>query len=200
MFSIHGSPAALLTDNGPNYSSKEFEQLIREWEIRHIKTTLHHHKSNGKAESAVKIMKNIIIKANQEGKSMWKAVLEWRNSVTPDSTGSAVERLMSRRTRSFIPCDKALYIPKVQAGVVKDFIRKRKYGKYYHDRNARSLPDLVVGQPTRVKVYPQQPHSKWKQGTEVENVALRSYLVNVEDRTLRNEINRALGHLCAHIG
>ena len=144
MFSIHGSPATFSTDNGPNYYSQEFEQFMREGEIRHLKTTPHFHKSNRKAESALKIMKNIIIIANQEGKSMWKAVLEWRNSVTPGSTSSAVKRLMSRRTGSLISCDKALNIPKVQEGVVKDVIHKRKYAEYYYDRNARSLTRSCV--------------------------------------------------------
>jgi len=32
MFATHGSPAVLITDNGTNYSSKEFQQFTNSWD------------------------------------------------------------------------------------------------------------------------------------------------------------------------
>ena len=70
ILATHGTPALLITDNGTNYSSQEFKKFTQAWDINHITTSPHHPKSNGKAESAVKIIKGIISKAKKEGMDM----------------------------------------------------------------------------------------------------------------------------------
>ena len=151
IFATHGAPAVLVTDNGSNYNSQEFTEFTKSLDINHITSSPHHHKSNGKAETGVKIMKNIISKAHKEGKDMWKAVLEWRNAPILGSSSSPVQRLMSRRTRSFLPCSSHMYKPEVQTSVPAEIIHKRKQAKLYHDRSAKTLPQLVIGQPIRVR-------------------------------------------------
>ena len=96
IFAVHGIPVTLISDNGPNYASVEFTDLTHDWDIQHITSSPHHPKANGKAESAVKIMKSIIIKANKQGTNVWKAILEWRNSPTPPQGSSPVQRLVSQ--------------------------------------------------------------------------------------------------------
>ena len=56
-FSRHGIPDVLITDNGPQYSCREFTEFSREWEFKHVTSSPGHAKSNGKAESAVKVAK-----------------------------------------------------------------------------------------------------------------------------------------------
>lgn len=94
VFAIHGVPVTLISDNGPNYASAEFHQFTQAWDFQHLTSSPHYPKSNGKAESAVKIMKFIITKANKDGADVWKAILEWRNSPTPSQGSSPVQRLM----------------------------------------------------------------------------------------------------------
>lgn len=94
IFATHATPSVLVTGNGSNYSSHKFSDFTRSWDINHITSSPHHHKSNGKAVSAVKIMKNVVSKAHKEGKDMWKAILEWRNTPTPGSSNSPAQRLM----------------------------------------------------------------------------------------------------------
>ena len=65
IFAVHGIPITLISDNGPNYASVEFTDFSHDWDIQHVTSSPHHPKANGKAESAVKIMKSIISKANQ---------------------------------------------------------------------------------------------------------------------------------------
>lgn len=60
IFATHGLPAQLITDNGPNYSSREFRDFARLWDFHHVTTSPHHSQANGKAESAVKIIKGLI--------------------------------------------------------------------------------------------------------------------------------------------
>jgi len=191
IFATHGTPATLITDNGTNYASQEFKEFTKEWDINHIMTSPHHHKSNGKAESAVKIAENIVKKAKKEGQDVWKAMLEWRNTVTPGLTNSPAQRLMSRRTRTFIPCHPSLYKPAVQTNVVTQITHKRRKAKLYHDRGAKELPKLIVGQPVMVKVHPQQQRSDWTNGmVKKETSTPRSYIVEVNGRNYkRNRVH-----------
>ena len=78
-FATHGVPAVLITDNGTNYDSHEFSKFVTAWEFSHVTSSPHHHKSNGKAESAVKIMKDIVKKAQKEGSDIWKAMTAMQN-------------------------------------------------------------------------------------------------------------------------
>ena len=191
MFAIHGVPVTLISDNGPNYTSEEFRQLTQAWDFQHLSASPHYPKSNGKAESAVKIMKSIITKANKDGADVWKAILEWRNSPTPSQGSSPVQRLMSRRTRSFLPFKASKYQPEVQRAVPTQVVHKLRVAISYHDGSAKPLPPLVVGKPIRVEDHPQQARSNWKPGVIVDSVASRSYIVEVDGRKYR----RNRGHL-----
>ena len=185
IFANHGTPNTLWTDNGTNYVSQEFKDFAKSWEFEHCTSSPHHHQSNGKAESAVKIMKTMIKKARTDKSDIYKCLLEWRNSITPGLTSSPAQRLMSRRTRSFLPCGTKQYEPKVVTDVTKDIVMRRRKSKHYYDKKAKNLPQLVIGQPVRVKTAPQSPRSKWTQGQVVGQESARSYRVQVGDTTLR---------------
>ena len=183
IFATHVTPAVLITDNGSNYDSREFKEFATSWDFRHVTTSPRHHQANGKAESAVKIIKNIVKKAKKDGSDKWKAILEWRNAPTPNSFSSPAQRLMSRRTRSFLPCKDSLYQPELQQRVPNEVLHKRRVAKYYHDLNVKPLPKLCIGQP-------QKPRSDWTSGTVLSKAALRSYIVEVQGRQYqRNRVH-----------
>ena len=185
VFATHGKPEVVISDNGPNYASREFADFSRQWEFRHVTTSPHYSKANGKAESAVKIAKGIIKKAKRSGGDIWQAILEWRNTPTPGMKTSPAQRLMSRRTRSFLPCKETLYKPEVQDDVPAQVAQKRKQAKKFYDRGAKPLPELVFGQPIRVKIRPKVDNCPWKPGIVKEKVAPRSYIVEVDGRRYR---------------
>ena len=57
-FSRYGIPEIVITDNGPQFRSQEYESFAATLEFTHTTSSPHHSQSNGKAESAVKIAKN----------------------------------------------------------------------------------------------------------------------------------------------
>ena len=63
LFATHGIPVTLISDNGPNYAVRDFADFARSWDFLRITSSLHHSQSNGRAEAAVKNMKNVIKKA-----------------------------------------------------------------------------------------------------------------------------------------
>ena len=95
------------------------------------------------------------------------------------------QRLMSRRTCSFLPCHTNLYQPQVQKDVTQQVILKREKGKLYHDPGAKSLPDLVNSQPIRAKTRPKAPHSTWVPGQVTAQAVPRSYIINVDGHSYR---------------
>ena len=56
-FARHGIPDIVVSDIGPQYASDEFHKFAAAWKFNHITTSPHHPQANGKAESAIKILK-----------------------------------------------------------------------------------------------------------------------------------------------
>jgi len=55
IFSTHGLPKMLVTDNGSQFTSAEFETFMQSNGIRHVKSAPYHPASNGLAERAVQV-------------------------------------------------------------------------------------------------------------------------------------------------
>ena len=65
MFAHHGLPEQLVTDNGPQFTSSEFSQFLKENHIKHIVSTPYHSALNGLAERFVQTLKRAL-KAGEE--------------------------------------------------------------------------------------------------------------------------------------
>ena len=63
------------------------------------------------AESAVKTLKNTLIKCADDGSNVYQALLNLRNTSRPGIMLSPVQLLMSRRTRTVLPIAKSLLSP-----------------------------------------------------------------------------------------
>ena len=63
-FSTFGLPQVLVSDNGPAFSSTEFQHYKKQNGITYIKTVPYHSASNGLAEWAVKNFKSALKKLN----------------------------------------------------------------------------------------------------------------------------------------
>ena len=62
-----GRPKQLVSDGGPQFTSAEFKAFVKTWAIGHVTSSPHHQQGNGKAESAVKLVKNMMKKCVQTG-------------------------------------------------------------------------------------------------------------------------------------
>ncbi len=59
-FAWRGLPEAVISDNGPQYSSGEFESFARTWKCTHTTTSPYHPQSNGLAEKSVHTAKMLL--------------------------------------------------------------------------------------------------------------------------------------------
>ena len=184
-FSRHGIPDTVVSDNGSQFTSQEFHEFSLEWEFNHVTSSPHYPKSNGKAESSVKVVKQLFKKAYRDGKDPWLALLDNRNTPTEGLDTSPAQRLMSRCTRTLLPTASGLLNPEVAQGTEEKIKAKREKAKYmyYYDRTAKKLPELELGQ--EVRIAPLKRNHPWKSGTCVEKLSDRSYLVETGSFSLR---------------
>lgn len=104
VFSRFGIPDVVHSDNGPQYSSEEFQMFSREWGFSHVTSSPYYPQSNGLAERAVRSAKDLLEKCKRDGTDINLAWLNQRNTPRDEILGSPAQRLMSRRLKSTIPC------------------------------------------------------------------------------------------------
>ena len=75
IFAEHGIPAQLVSDNGPQYSAKEFQDFTESCGIVHITSSPHYPQANGSSERMVQTVKNILTKCDKEGGDPYLALL-----------------------------------------------------------------------------------------------------------------------------
>ena len=106
-FARYGIPKLLVTDSGSQFTSAEFKQFAVSWGFQHYMSDPGHHQANGKAESAVKIAKNMMKKCLADGKDQYAALLELRCTPRQGFPFSPSQCLFGRNVRSFVPNNQA---------------------------------------------------------------------------------------------
>ena len=98
----------VVSDNGPQYSSKAYADFAKEYQFKHVTSSPYHPQSNGEAERAVGTIKNLLKKE----KDPYLAILSYRS--TPLQNGYCPsELLMSRKLRTVVPISREQRKPQV---------------------------------------------------------------------------------------
>ena len=83
-FADVGVPSVLIMDGVPQFFSGHFAQFCQLWNVDDRKSTPQYLKSNGHAESAIKVVKYLILKTTKNGAldryAFQRGLLQWRNS------------------------------------------------------------------------------------------------------------------------
>ena len=92
-------PCTIVSDNGPCYVSKEFHELMQQKGVNHILVSPQHPQPNGMAEKYVGIVKQLFLKAREEGKDPADALHTYRPTPLDSKTPSPMAILIGR-----LPC------------------------------------------------------------------------------------------------
>ena len=187
IFARHGIPAVLVSDNGPQYDSRELKEFAESYGFHHITSSPHYPQSNGQAERAVKTVKQLF----EHSTDQYMALLSYRATPLPSCGLSPAELLMGRRIRTDVPQVEKLLIP--DWPYLKDFrevdrMNKLKQKQNYDKRHrARSLSPL----PNTLPVWVDTPSGQVP-GTIIQpDHTPRSYHVEVPS----GEVRRTRTHL-----
>ena len=139
-FTSHGIPDKLVSDNGPQFSSAEFENFERTWGFGHTTNSPHYPQSNGVAKRAVQTAKGILRKAKLYCQDRYLALLVYRNTRKRHSAGSPVQRLFSPRTKTTQPTSERLLTPQI----VEPVCIKARLQQLNNNRNCTMTKDLYL--------------------------------------------------------
>lgn len=193
-FARQGIPDSVMSDNGPQYASQDFQKFCELWGFQHVTSSPGYPQSNGKAESAVKTAKRLLMKAKAAGQDPYLAILDHRNTPSQGLDSSPAQRLLSRRTKTLLPTKATLLRPEVVQVSQKLKNRQQRQGTYYN-RSARDLDTLATGDCVRIQPLP--PNAVWRLGRVLKPVDGRSYEVQLQSgsviRRNRRHLRRAPG-------
>ncbi|KAL5503067.1 hypothetical protein EMCRGX_G009958, partial [Ephydatia muelleri] len=177
VFSRHGIPESVRSDNGPQFSSHEFAKFAASYGFKHTTNSPYFPQSNGLAERTVQTVKNIL-KGNQDP---YLAILTYRSTQLPWCGLSPAQLLMGRQLRTNLP--QTLEHLKPEWPYLLRFqeqdLEFKSHQKSNYDRHHRvhQLPDI----PDQTEVWITTDKSKPTPGIVVGKAgAPRSYIVETQ--------------------
>lgn len=173
-FARYGIPAEIVSDQGPQYTSSQFRNMMQQWGINHTMSSPGHHQSNGKAEAAVKTIKHMMYKCLQENTNPYEALLELRNTPRQDTGLSPTQMMFGRFTRSRIPAVIKPVSKRQYEKAEKKRLSRRKTVKNCYNKGAKDMTPLS---PSQAVFYQHVPGQQWKRGTILKRNGERSYVV-----------------------
>lgn len=180
IFSVHGLPEIVVTDNGSVFTSSEFKHFLSINGIHHICSAPYHPASNGQAERAVRIFKQSL--KGSSGGSLDTNITRFlfRYRITPHSTTGVppAELLMGRR-----PCS--------QLDLVRPQLGKEVQFKQVHQQVIRGGKPRNFQKGSTVFAKNFSSGQSWLTGTIVESCGPRSYLIRLssEDRVIHRHVD-----------
>ena len=134
------SPKTIVSDNGPNFTSAEFENFLSRNGVKHTKVLPYHPALNGQAEQAVRALKEGIEKM-EEGAMQDKLshffLLKYRTTSHTTTGVTPVELPMKRKLRTKLD----LTVPNK---------RKQEHQQHTHNHHAKHR-DFEANDPVFIK-------------------------------------------------
>ena len=170
VFATFGLPRQVVSDNGPQFVSAEFERFMKENGVKHLRSAPYHPSTNGLAERFVQSLKQAMKVGERRGVPSQQCLAEFLLTyrVTPHATTneSPSKLLMGRDLRTRLD----LLHPDCGSTVLDHQTQQ----KQQHDRHSRERV-FHVGQSVMVRNFREGP--RWVQAVIVERGGPLSYLV-----------------------
>ena len=174
LFSSYGLPEQLVSDNGPQFTSTEFEKFLKSNGIKHTCSAPYHPSSNGLAERFVQTFKRAM-KASEHPElsfhqQLMGFLLSYRTIPHATTQVAPASLFLQRHVRTRFD----LLRPEVEDIVSSSqSAQKQNFDKHCRQR------DFFVGQ--RVMVRNLRPGPRWVPGTLIERKGPLTYLVQVSE-------------------
>lgn len=179
-FSRFGLPVVLVSDNGPQFSSHEFELFMRNNGIKHKTCAPFKPSSNGQAERYVYTVKQSLrAMQNYPGNIKQKLstfLMSYRKAPNMTTMTSPSMLFLKREIRTRLD----LIVPDLKSRVEQQ-IRKDQYE--FKDRN------FEIGEKVAIRDY-RSSNSRWKIGTVINKDGVLHYTVDVNGTLFRRHVDQ----------
>ena len=143
----HGIPDVIISDNGRQYLSQEFQQFAEEYEFTHVPSSPYHPQGNGDVERVVKTVKKLLRDTSDHN----LALLTYQSTPLSWCQHSPAALLMGRKICSTLPISTKSLMPKWPdlnefCKVDQQFEQKQKknYDRWHH---TSELPTFEEDEP-----------------------------------------------------
>ena len=161
----------IVSDGGTQFTSQEFKDFMRRWDIQHRITSLTNVQSNGQAEHFVQTIKNSLTKAMEGGEDPYLAIPSYITTPLNHSLPSPTELLNSRKFRCLLP------LQAQQQEHTHQYRRMMQHQKHeqpkHYNKSAKDLPSLKTEDAVHIQLVPNG--RRWIPATVVEILGARSY-------------------------
>lgn len=176
IFTHFGFPSMIVSDNGPQFTSTEFQEYCARYGITHRTGAPYHPATNGQAERMIQTVKNKLKTLVEEHRDTSKLKLElgnilldYRKTIHPATSKSPSQLFLGRQIRSRLDLLKP-------ANEIRDTPELKK--------------SFSVGEKVQVRDYFDNK-VKWKFGTILDKIGKLLYSVELEDgRTWRRHVDQ----------
>ena len=192
-----GVPEELSLDGGPNLSSTEMTNWLKDWGVHIRVSSAYYPQSNGRAEAGVKSVKRLLI-GNTDNRGTLNtdqvahALSQYRNTPLRGINKSPAQLALGRQIRDTIPLPRYRYkVSNEWRHTLKDreitMSKSNEVIKAKYDISSKILPELPVGSPVLCQ---NARNLKWdRSGIVVTAAKYRQYYVKMDGSqrlTLRN--------------
>ena len=173
LFSRYGLPLEIVSDNGPQFISKEFEDFLSERGIKHSPVPAYHPQSNGQAERFVQTFKNSLKKMRFDKKvlttKIHEGLLAYRNAPHALTNETPANLFLKRALRT--------KLSQIQPST-EDVVRHKNLCIAL--RRGRSEPNFALGEEVLALNF--RGDKTWLHGVIVERKGPRTFLINISPK------------------
>ncbi|VVC40885.1 Integrase, catalytic core,Ribonuclease H-like domain [Cinara cedri] len=165
MFARFGIPRILKSDGGRQFTSEQFKQFAKDFDIELVNSSPTYAQSNGMVERAIQTVKKMLSKALEDGLDWNKCVMKYRNTPISEFIPALAELLFKKKVKSLTPNVDNSKV-KDSSVVKKELIKRSKKQKKWYDKTARKSEHFEVSDPVWIQI--KNGNSFWSKGLIVE--------------------------------
>lgn len=179
-FATFGVPEVIVSDNGTQFSSHEFQAFCTSQGIHHIRTAPYHPQSNGLAERFVDTLKRSLRKIRSGGETLEEALYTflqvYRTTPTGDLDGRSPAEMMFNRPLRTVS---SMLRPTERTNT--ESRGRTKQNAAFNKKHGALQRSFLNGDPVYAQVH-RANSWQWEPATVIERIGKVNYNVFLEDR------------------
>lgn len=189
LFCRYGLIDTLVSDNGTQFTSDEFQQFMKKNSIEHVLTAPGHPETNGQAENFVKTFKNSLLASIHQHKTInmdlviQKFLLYYRITKHCTTNQTPSKLMFGREVKSIF----SLMKPPIVSEVIKE--KQQSQVKNYKGKRNKKFS---IGQKVYVRNYKNPNKAGWSPATIKKQHGQRNYtcLLTYENRNIKRHLDQ----------